>query len=89
MQAASAGDDPEWTLLYSDAVADLWGRASRYDEPASPHYLPPSARRHNVQLLEARFQWPALPDRSLDNSTTARVHLPRRVPRTSELANTK
>jgi hypothetical protein len=65
MKAASSGDNPEWTLLYRDSVAEIWGRSSRYDDPASPHYLAPDLRLTDVKLLEARFQWPALPDRSL------------------------
>jgi hypothetical protein len=65
MQAEAAKDNPQWSLLYSDAVAELWGRVDRYDDPASPHYLSPESRRHDVRLLEARFQWPAFPDRSL------------------------
>ena len=65
MEAEAAKPDPQWTLLYSDAVAELWGRASRYDDPASPHYLAAEARRFDVKLLEASFQWPAMPDRSL------------------------
>jgi hypothetical protein len=65
MEAEASKENPEWTLLYSDAVAELWGRTSRYDDPASPHYLPPDKRQFDVKLLEARFQWPAMPDRSL------------------------
>jgi hypothetical protein len=65
MQAEAAKADSQWTLLYSDAVAELWGRKSRYDDPASPHYLPVANRRFDLPLLEARFQWPALPDWSL------------------------
>jgi hypothetical protein len=73
MKQATAGDHPEWSLLYSDAVAELWGRASRYDDPTSAHYLPPAERRFDVKLLEARFQWPALPDRSLADQLSAAV----------------
>jgi hypothetical protein len=65
MEAEAAKDNPAWSLLYSDAVAELWGRSSRYDDPASQHYFPPENRLHDVKLLEADFQWPALPDRSL------------------------
>lgn len=65
MQAEAEREHPEWTLLYSDPIAELWGRASRFDDPASPHYLPAASRRQEVQLLEAEFQWPAMPDRSL------------------------
>jgi hypothetical protein len=65
MEAEGGEQDPAWVQLYSDPVAELWGRAARYDEPTSPHYFPPENRRLNVRLLEAEFQWPALPDRSL------------------------
>ncbi len=65
MEAEAAKETPTWTLLYSDAVAELWGRSTQYDDPTSPHYFPTANRRFDVKLLEARFQWPALPDRSL------------------------
>jgi hypothetical protein len=65
MKAAAAASQPEWVLLYSDSVAEIWGRRSRYDDPASLHYLAPELRQLDVKLLEARWQWPALPDRSL------------------------
>jgi hypothetical protein len=65
MDAAAKQENPAWTLLYSDSVAELWGRRSRYDDPNSPHYLPPSERQFDVELREASWQWPALPDRSL------------------------
>ncbi len=67
MEAEAARDVPRWTLLYSDPIAQLWGRRSKYDDPASPAYFPPAERRLDVKLLEARWQWPALPDRSLWN----------------------
>jgi hypothetical protein len=65
MQGEATADAPAWTLLYRDPVAELWGRASQYDEPTSARYLPPEDRALDVKLLMARFQWPALPDYSL------------------------
>jgi hypothetical protein len=65
MQAEAKRESPDWVLLYSDSVAELWGRRSRYDDPASEDYFPPALRQTGVRLLEARFQWPALPDKSL------------------------
>ncbi len=65
MEAEGAKENPTWVRLYSDPVAELWGRAARYDDLASPHYFPPESRRLDIKLLEAEFQWPALPDRSL------------------------
>lgn len=72
MKAAAAAERPEWALLYSDSVAELWGRRSRYDDPASPHYLAPELRQYDAELRETRWQWPALPDRSLRQSATAK-----------------
>jgi hypothetical protein len=65
METEGAKENPAWVRLYSDPVAELWGRASRYDDPKSPQYFPTEHRKLNVRLLEAEFQWPALPDRSL------------------------
>ncbi|MBX3431991.1 MAG: hypothetical protein KF847_01460 [Pirellulales bacterium] len=65
MEELSSGDDPPWTLLYSNQRAALYGRTSKYGDPASPDYMPPELRRPDERLLQARFQWPALPDRSL------------------------
>jgi hypothetical protein len=65
MEAEGSREDPEWTLLYRDPIAEIWGRTSRYAAADSPHYLPPSERETDVRLLQARFQWPALPDYSL------------------------
>jgi hypothetical protein len=74
MQAEAAKENPQWVLLYSDAVAELWGRTSRYDDPASPHYFPVANRKFDVKLLEARFQWPAMPDRSLWEERESAAH---------------
>ena len=69
MRQVTARDNSEWTLLYSDSIAELWGRKSRYDDPASPHYLPRNARRFDVKLSGANPQWPALPVRNLPTTT--------------------
>jgi hypothetical protein len=77
MQRAAKREHPEWVLLYSDSVAELWGRRSRYDDPASPHFFPPALRPLDVQLLEARFQWPAMPDKSVwDEAEAAKAATP-------------
>jgi hypothetical protein len=88
MHAAAAQENSDWSLLYSDAVAELWGRRSRYDDPASPHFLPPAARRFNVPLLEAEFQWPAMPDRSLWEERSAAGTTSAVVPKSSEGSGT-
>jgi hypothetical protein len=53
-----AGD---WTLLYQDGLAQLWGRTDLYDDSASPQYLPPSVRRISDAPQTGLTHWPAIP----------------------------
>ena len=55
---------PDWVLLYRDPVAELWGRASRYDQIKSPHYFPVASRNVDAKLPEGDVAWPALPRRA-------------------------
>jgi hypothetical protein len=50
-----------WTLLYQDKVAQLWGRASIYDDPVSPRYLPQGQRCITNDEQTGSVTWPALP----------------------------
>lgn len=56
---AQAAD--EWVLLYQDGLAQLWGRRARYDDPASPQYLPPSQRQIGDEPQCGSVPWPAIP----------------------------
>ncbi len=51
----------DWTLLYQDGLAQVWGRTARYGDPASPEYLPPSARRLTTSAQTGLAAWPAIP----------------------------
>jgi hypothetical protein len=51
-----------WVLLYQDGLAQLWGRASRYDDPQSAYYLPPRKREIGEAPQAGYVRWPALPD---------------------------
>lgn len=51
----------EWSLLYQDGLASLWGRRTRYDDPASPDYLPPQLRKISELPQRGIVAWPALP----------------------------
>jgi hypothetical protein len=51
----------EWVLLYQDALAQLWGRASRYDDPYSAYYLPPAKREVGQSVQRGCVAWPAIP----------------------------
>jgi hypothetical protein len=53
--------EDQWTLLYQDALAQLWGRRTRYDDPANERYLPPARRVVGDRPQVGRVPWPALP----------------------------
>ena len=59
-EVTTSGASP-WVLLYQDAVAQLWGRRSRFDDPASSHYLSPSSRQISDVRHDDSVPWPALP----------------------------
>jgi hypothetical protein len=51
----------EWALLYQDELAQLWGRRTRFDDPANETYLPPERRVVGNRPQIGRVPWPALP----------------------------
>jgi hypothetical protein len=51
----------DWALLYQDELASLWGRRTRFDNPTSPDYLPPSRRQIGETPQHGVVAWPALP----------------------------
>jgi hypothetical protein len=52
---------PDWTLLYQDAIAQLWGRRTQYDEPSSAHYLPNARRVIGDAPQTGTVAWPGFP----------------------------
>jgi len=52
---------PTWALLYQDKIVQLWGRRQKYDQPLTPHYIPPALRMISEQEQEGSVTWPALP----------------------------
>ena len=50
-----------WTLLYQDGVAQLWGRADRYDDVNSPCYVAPGRRKMTEATSQEAVPWPATP----------------------------
>lgn len=71
MKAESQREDSEWTLLYCDRTAELWGHRDRFDDPAHPDYLPLTARVLDASPRDGAVQWPALPVRSRPSSQLA------------------
>ena len=52
-----------WVLLYQDDLSQLWGRASRYNDPNSAYYLAPAHPFRDIGDNPQRgvVRWPALP----------------------------
>jgi len=50
-----------WVLLYQDGLAQVWGRAARYDDPNSTFYLEPRKREIGEYPQGGYARWPALP----------------------------
>jgi hypothetical protein len=50
-----------WTLLYQDRLAQVWGRASKYDDPASSYYVPRHQREIGDWAQTGWEHWPAIP----------------------------
>lgn len=61
MQAEAAKPNPTWVLLYRDRVAELWGRSSKYADPASSSYIPLQYRVQDASPREGIVPWPAFP----------------------------
>jgi hypothetical protein len=53
--------DSEWSLLYQDAISQVWGRAAVVDDPESDRYVPPAVRRASDFYTEEALDFPALP----------------------------
>ena len=51
----------EWTLLYQDALAQLWGRRTYYDVPTAANYLPLANRSITDEDQVGSVTWPAFP----------------------------
>jgi len=58
-----------WTLLYQDALAQLWGLAERFDNAQSADYLPPPSREITENPQTGHVLWPALPKAKLTRAT--------------------
>ena len=66
----------EWTVLYQDSVAQLWGRRDMYDNTQHPTYLPPEERVIGDAQQTGAVPWPALPRRQAAPMQLAGVQRP-------------
>ena len=51
----------EWTLLYQDNLAQLWGRTSAYGDPRNAQFIAPADRLISNRRPTGTVAWPALP----------------------------
>jgi hypothetical protein len=51
----------EWSLLYQDAISQVWGRSEVVDDPRSNRYVPLTVRRASDFYTEEAVEFPALP----------------------------
>ena len=51
----------DWTLLYQDSMAQLWGRKSVFDKADSPRYFDAARRHISDDVQVGNVSWPALP----------------------------
>jgi CDP-diglyceride synthetase len=62
----------DWTLLYQDSLAQLWGRTARFGAPNSRDYLPPSARQITNTAQTGLAAWPAIPSPLVNDAARGR-----------------
>ena len=51
----------QWSLLYQDQIAEVWGRRELYDSLESPHFLSAAQRVTTALPQTGAVNWPALP----------------------------
>jgi len=61
MRDESEKADPEWSLIYQDGIAQLWGRTAVFDDPHSSRYVATAERLITDRVHNTAFAWPALP----------------------------
>ncbi len=54
-------EQAQWTLLYQDQLAQLWGRTSVYGDPTNAYYIPPEKREVSETEQTGYAAWPAHP----------------------------
>lgn len=67
-----------WSLLYQDALTQVWGRKTVFDDPRSPRFFPPEKREISDQPQSGYAAWPAIesentPNKSFNTRTLARA----------------
>ena len=53
----------DWTLLFQDGTAQVWGRTAKYGDPSSPDFISAEDRVISSFGLTSAVSWPAIPSR--------------------------
>lgn len=51
----------EWTMLYRDSLAEIWGRRDIYDDSTRDTYISPADRDLHGKLQSGSVAWPGFP----------------------------
>lgn len=70
--AALQQEKDNWTLLYQDELAQLWGRRSLFDQPHQSQFLPTEARRLERLSQNGSVPWPAAPTHTTQTTLISR-----------------
>ena len=62
----------EFSLLYQDSVAQIWGRDSVYSDPESSTFLPSDRRKLTDEAQTGSVTWPAFPITKSEKKTNGR-----------------
>lgn len=65
-----------WVLLYQDELAQLWGRADKYDNPFAAEFVKPEDRLVTDAPQSGSVAWPALPRREQHGTQLAQAAAP-------------
>ena len=52
----------DWTLLYQDSLAQIWGRSEIVNQPTSGRHISPTDRRISDDVQQGWVRWPASPN---------------------------
>ncbi len=61
MERESTDPNTAWTLIYQDAVAQVWGLKTVFDDPTSERHLTAEQRYITDMPRPLAVQWPAMP----------------------------
>ncbi|PHS11949.1 MAG: hypothetical protein COA78_08820 [Blastopirellula sp.] len=67
----------QWSLLYQDQIAEVWGRSELFDSLESPRFLSAAQRVTTALPQTGAVNWPALPKRQTRSFPLAQIEATR------------